>query len=94
MIPVVPYTIEFYRTASGDSPFLDWFESLKDGKASHRVTAKIDAIEAGNLGDYNSIMGVSGLFESRIFHGPGYRLYFTIQGHRVIVLLCGGAKRS
>ena len=30
----------------------------------------------------------------RVDHGPGYRLYFARQGKVVVVLLCGGDKRT
>jgi putative addiction module killer protein len=32
--------------------------------------------------------------ELRIDYGPGYRVYFTQRGARVLLLLCGGDKRS
>jgi putative addiction module killer protein len=30
----------------------------------------------------------------RIDYGPGYRLYFTRRGAVVVILLCGGDKRT
>ena len=34
-----------------------------------------------------------GIFEMRVHHGPGYRLYFLREGPTVVVL-CGGDKGS
>jgi putative addiction module killer protein len=45
---------------------------------------------AGNLGDHKSLG--DGLFELRVDHGPGYRVYFGRDGDRLVVLLCGGDK--
>jgi putative addiction module killer protein len=36
----------------------------------------------------------SGISEMRIDYGPGYRVYFTQRGPIVIVILCGGDKRT
>ncbi len=30
----------------------------------------------------------------RIDMGPGYRIYYALVGHRVLLLLCGGDKRT
>jgi putative addiction module killer protein len=32
--------------------------------------------------------------ELRVDHGPGYRVYFVRRGADVVVLLCGGDKRT
>ena len=36
----------------------------------------------------------AGVSEMRIDYGPGYRVYFVRRGDIVVVLLCGGDKRS
>ena len=46
----------------------------------------------GNPGDVKPIG--SGVSEMRIDYGPGYRVYFIRQGELLIVLLCGGDKRT
>lgn len=30
----------------------------------------------------------------KIDYGPGYRLYFTRQGTKIVILLCGGDENS
>jgi putative addiction module killer protein len=35
-----------------------------------------------------------GVFELRVDLGPGYRIYFGRKGRLVVILLCGGDKRS
>jgi putative addiction module killer protein len=56
------------------------------------IRARLDRVEAGNLGDYK-VVG-KGVGELRIDYGPGYRVYFGQLGTTVIVLLCGGDKSS
>lgn len=46
----------------------------------------------GNFGDVRPVEG--GVNELRIHYGPGYRVYFVRRGPVVIVLLCGGDKKT
>ena len=46
----------------------------------------------GNPGDVRPVG--EGVSEMRIDYGPGYRVYFVQHGPVVIVLLCGGTKKT
>jgi len=45
----------------------------------------------GNFGDCKPVSG--GVRELRVDHGPGYRVYYAMEGKQVVLLLCGGDKR-
>ncbi len=72
--------------------FSHWVARLKDRRAARAIARRIDRIVAGNLGDVKPVGG--GVFEMRIFTGPGYRVYFCQRGGQIIVLLCGGDKST
>lgn len=72
--------------------FAAWFEGLRDRQAARRIQVRIDGLAAGNPGQHRVLTG--GVVEMKIDHGPGYRVYFTQRGIEIIVLLCGGDKRT
>ena len=74
------------------SVFSDWLDNLRDLMAQRRIFARIILVQRGTLGQTNRLGG--GIFELKISYGPGYRLYFTNKGDRIILLLCGGDKSS
>jgi putative addiction module killer protein len=57
-----------------------------------RIAARIDRLALGNPGDVKPIG--SGISEMRIDYGPGYRVYFVQRGPAIVVILCGGDKRT
>lgn len=65
---------------------------MRDAQAKRRIAARLVRLSAGLLGDVKPVGG--GVSELRIDYGPGYRLYFATRGPELIVLLCGGDKRS
>lgn len=80
--------IEIRQTAV----FGDWLKGLRDINARARITMRIRRLELGNPGDVKPVG--SGVSEMRIDYGPGYRVYFVQQGKTVVILLCGGDKRT
>lgn len=72
--------------------FKNWLRRLKDQSAYVRIIARIRRMEQGNAGDTKNID--DGVMEMRIDYGPGYRVYFTRQARMIMMLLCGGDKRT
>lgn len=92
MRDIKPKQIRFYQTKSGKIPYKEWFDNLKDPKVRHRIRARLDRVELGNLGDFKALS--DGVSELKFSFGPGYRIYFAEQNDIFIILLCGGDKSS
>ena len=69
-----------------------WLDGLRDIRARARVLARVERLATGNPGDVKPVG--EGVSELRIDYGPGYRVYFTMRGRTVIILLAGGEKRT
>ena len=72
--------------------FDKWLAKLKDVSVKARVLARLSRIESGNFGDYKQVR--TNLFELRFFFSSGLRVYYTIQGGQVVILLVGGDKST
>jgi putative addiction module killer protein len=70
--------------------FIGWLRNLRDLSAKARIAQRIDRIAAGNFGDTKSVG--DGVSELRFAFGPGYRIYYTMKGEVVVILLSGGDK--
>jgi putative addiction module killer protein len=86
------YEILHYLTVKGVDVFEDWLDSLADATAAARIIARLDRMQAGNFGDRKAVGG--SIWELRIDHGQGYRVYYAQTGRRIILLLCAGDKRK
>jgi putative addiction module killer protein len=80
-----------YQTADGRDPFQEWLAKLTDRQARAKVAVRVQRMAAGNFGDHKPLS--DGVWELRIDHGPGYRVYYAQAGRRVLLLLIGGDKR-
>jgi putative addiction module killer protein len=56
------------------------------------IEVRIYRLSLGNAGDVKPIG--EGVSELRIDYGPGYRVYLTRRGKALVILLCGGDKRT
>lgn len=86
------YELRHYTDDDGRDLFAQWLDGLKDRTAQSRVTARLLRLEVGNFGDCRAVGG--GVWELRIDWGPGYRVYYAIEGKRLVLLCDGGDKRT
>ena len=86
------YTLSYYLTATGGTPFKDWLDGLKDLVARQKVRIRLDRVRLGNLGKNRSVG--EGVYELKIDYGPGYRVYYGLDKKTVVLLLLGGDKSS
>ena len=80
-----------YQMADGRDPFKEWLADLADRQARARVAVRVQRMAAGNFGDHKPLS--DGVWELKIDHGRGYRVYYAQAGRRVLLLLIGGDKR-
>lgn len=85
------WKLEKYVTGMGDCPFDEWFRSL-DAQTRARINARLNRLRLGNFGDFKSVG--TGVYELRLFFGPGYRVYYGLAGKQVVLLLAGGTKKQ
>lgn len=88
---IVLYTGQKFRILQ-TADFAKFLPSLRDRRAVAKITDRLLRAADGNFGDVKDEgKGISAL---RIDYGPGYRVYFNQRGSELIVLLCGGDKRT
>lgn len=91
MSPRVAYKLHMTSEVRLAPEFSDWLDGLKDHKAAALVSARIERLGYGLIGDVKVFDGIG---ELRIDYGPGYQVYFCRRGAVVYILLCGGTKRT
>ena len=79
-------------TVETTDEFDAWLLGLRDNVARARIAKRVQRLTTGNLGDVKPVG--DGIRELRIHYGPGYRVYFVQRGAVLVILLCGGDKRS
>lgn len=81
-----------YQTPDGKIPYRVWLAGLADRQARARIAARVLRMKSGNFGDCKPLD--KGVWELRIDHGAGYRVYYARAGKRLILLLIGGDKST
>lgn len=84
--------VRSYLRENGVCAFADRFARLGDPRAMARIDSAVRKIGRGLRPDVRPA-GES-VQEARIDYGPGYRVYFGIDGTELVVLLLCGDKRT
>ena len=72
--------------------YRDWIDSLKDLSGRARILMRVDRLIHGNPGDHRNL--TNGVSELKVDVGPGYRVYYSKRGIRLLLLLISGDKAS
>ncbi len=85
-------TVVEYETPDGRCPFKKWIDRFKDLQTKARIYRHVRSL---SLGLFNNCKSVGeGVHELKIDFGAGYRVYFGNEGGTIVILLCGGNKRT
>ena len=85
------YKVVHY-TEDGRDIFQEWLDGLKDLRGRAAIARTEAKLLGGNFGDHKPCR--EGVWELRINISVGYRVYYSIVGQEIILLLCGGSKRT
>ena len=85
------YHIEVYETRDKKRPLDSWLDKL-NSTVKYNIIVKLERIELGNFGSCKTLG--DGISEIKIDIGPGYRIYYSIIGLKIILLLCAGNKKT
>ena len=69
-----------------------WIDALKDRAGRARILVRVERLIHGNPGSHREL--THGVSELKIDAGPGYRVYYSLRGIRLLLLLVGGDKST
>jgi putative addiction module killer protein len=72
--------------------YRQWIDELKDRAGRARILVRVDRLIHGNPGQHRDL--TDGVAELKIDFGPGYRVYYSKRGTRLLLLLAGGEKST
>jgi len=84
--------IQEFITGDDTNPFREWLDSIKDMRTQIKIDLRLARVRLGNFGDTKSVG--KGVYELKIQFGPGYRIYYGLEGNKIVILLCAGDKSS
>ncbi len=89
---IVLRDVRNYVTSDGREPYEEWVNSFRNRKTRAIIRERVNRLHLGNFGDYKRL--TADLYELRINYGPGYRVYLGVADRVIVILLCGGSKKT
>ena len=83
--------IKIYQKDNGECPIVAWLESL-DMTIRNRIQSRLARVAIGNLGEYKILS--DNINELKFKFGSGYRIYYSELDDIILLLLCGGDKKT
>ncbi|MCI1901894.1 MAG: hypothetical protein LKI93_04095 [Bifidobacteriaceae bacterium] len=76
--------------------FEKWLSGLRDDSSRQRITLKIEQIKYTKMitGDWKRIEGGQALYEFRYTFGEGYRIYFSRERDKILLIVAGSSKKN
>lgn len=84
--------VQRYAREDGAVPLSEWLAQLRDARARAKLEIRFRRVSLGLFGDIKPVG--EGVVELREDIGAGYRVYVGRHGTALVILLCGGDKRS
>jgi putative addiction module killer protein len=81
-----------FTRGSGEDVIGEWLRDLRDRRARARIESRLTLLSLGHFGDCKPVG--EGVWELRVDIGPGYRVYYAMEGKSIVLLISGGDKRS
>lgn len=81
-----------YVSASGIDAYQEWLDGIRDVGTRVRIARQVERVKHGNFGDHK--FERAGVWAIRLNFGPGYRVYYSVVGEMLVLLLAGGDKSS
>ena len=63
---------------------------MKDIRTQAKIDVRLGRLRLGNFGDTKALG--KGVYELRIHFGTGYRIYYGLEGNKIVILLCASDK--
>ncbi len=84
--------VKLYCETGGKIPYLKWIDAIKDKEIRIRIQQRIRRLELGNFGNCKALK--DGVYELKLDFESGHRIYYGLEGKKIIILLCAGDKST